>query len=123
MSGETRLTEEVVRQGAGVDLLIHEVAAIDPEVLKRTPALEPVLAHHTSPEQAGTVFARTKPKLAVYSHIARFGDARAPPPTDADIVQRTRKTYAGPLVVGVDLMRFEIADGISVSVIPPAGGS
>ena len=38
ISGDTRLTEEVVRQGAGVDLLIHEVAAIDPEVLKRTPA-------------------------------------------------------------------------------------
>ena len=103
-----------------MDLLIHEVAAIDPEVLKRSPRLQPVLDHHTSPEQAGTVFARAKPKLAVYSHIARFGDGRTPPPTDADIVQQTRKTYSGPLVVGVDLMRFEITDGISVSVIPAA---
>jgi ribonuclease Z len=119
ISGDTRLSEEVVRHGTGVDLLIHEVAAMDPEALKRTPALQPILAHHTTPEQAGTVFARAKPKLAVYSHIARFGDAKTPSPTDADIIQQTRKTYAGPLVVGIDLMRFEIGDGISVSVIPP----
>ena len=119
ISGDTRLSDEVVRQGTGVDLLIHEVAAIDPEVLKRSPGLQPILDHHTSPEQAGTVFARAKPKLAVYSHIARFGDARTPPPTDADIVQQTRKTYSGPLVVGVDLMRFDIGDGVSVSVVPP----
>jgi len=120
ISGDTRLNDEVVRQGAGADLLIHEVAAIDPEVLKRSPALQPIMDHHTSPEQAGTVFARAKPKLAVYSHIARFGDARTPPPSDADLVRQTRKTYSGPLVVGVDLMRFEIGDGISVSVVPTA---
>jgi len=27
-----------------------------------------VAAHHTTPEQAGTVFARVKPKHAVYSY-------------------------------------------------------
>ena len=85
LSGDTRLSEEVVRQGTNSDLLIHEVAAIDPDVLTRSPGLQPILAHHTSPEQAGSVFARAKPKLAVYSHIARFGDAKTPPPSDDDI--------------------------------------
>lgn len=120
LSGDTRLTEEVVRQAMHVDLLIHEVAAIDPELLKRSPALQPILAHHTSPEQAGSVFTRATPKLAVYSHIARFGDARTPPPSDADIVQQTRRTYAGPLVVGVDLMQFDVGEGIAVSMVPTA---
>ena len=64
------------------------------------------------------VFARAKPKLAVYSHIARFGDARTAPPSDVDIVQQTRRTYSGPLVVGVDLMRFDIVEGIAISVVP-----
>jgi ribonuclease Z len=117
LSGDTRLSEEVVRQGTGADLLIHEVAVIDPAFLTLAPALQPILAHHTSPEEAGTVFARAKPKLAVYSHIARFGDASTPPPSDAAIVQQTRKTYSGPLVVGTDLMQFDIGDGVAVSVI------
>lgn len=117
LSGDTRLSEEVVRQGANADLLIHEVAAIDPDVLTRSPALQPILAHHTSAEQAGSVFARAKPKLAVYSHIARFGDAKTPPPSDDDIVQQTRKTYVGPLVVGVDLMWFDVGEGIAIGVI------
>jgi ribonuclease Z len=117
ISGDTRFSEEVVRQGTGADLLIHEVAVIDPALLTRAPALQPILAHHTSPEEAGVVFARAKPKVAVYSHIARFGDPNTPPPTDAAIVQQTRKTYSGPLVVGTDLMQFDIGDGVAVSVI------
>jgi hypothetical protein len=44
---------------------------------------------HTTPEQAGTVFTRVKPKLAVYSHIV--------PPDASDLVLLTRKTDSGPL--------------------------
>ena len=118
LSGDTRLSEEVARQATGADLLIHEVAVVSPDLLPRSPALQPILAHHTSPQQAGTVFARARPRLAVYSHIVRVGDGTTPPPGDADIVRETRKAYAGPLVVGVDLMRFDIGEGIAVGVIP-----
>jgi ribonuclease Z len=118
ISGDTRLTEEIVRQGKGVDLLIHEVAAINPKLLERSPAFQRIFAHHVSPEQAGTVFERTQPKLAVYSHIARYEDPQTPAPNDADIVRETRKTYAGPLAVGVDLMQFDVgAKGIAISVV------
>jgi hypothetical protein len=48
------------------------------------------------------------------------GDAKTPPPSDADIVQQTRKTYSGPLAVGVDLMQFDIGDGVAISVISAA---
>jgi ribonuclease Z len=118
LSGDTRLSEEVVRQATGADLLVHEVAVIAADLLKRSPALQPIFAHHTSPQQAGTVFTRAHPRLAVYSHIARIGDATTRPPSDAEIVRQTRQTYAGPLVVGVDLMRFDVGEGIAVSVIP-----
>jgi ribonuclease Z len=67
-----------------------------------------VVARHVSPEQAGTVFSRTRPRLAVYSHIAH---AIA---TDADLVPATRRTYAGPLEVGADLMVITIGDRIDV---------
>jgi ribonuclease Z len=66
-----------------------------------------VLAHHTTPEQAGKVFSRVRPKLAVYSHIV--GGL-----TDEQLVQMTRTTYQGPLVVGSDLMAFDVGDSIAV---------
>ena len=62
--------------------------------------------HHTTPEQAGNVFSRVKPKLAVYSHIVPFNAS--------DLVTHTRKTYSGPLEVGEDLMSFEIGDEVKV---------
>jgi len=46
---------------------------------------------------------------AAYTHILSFGVS------DADLIARTRKTYAGPLVVGSDLMSFDIGDTVSVT--------
>lgn len=64
ISGDTRLNGKVVRQGSGVDLLIHEVAAIKPELLAQSDTFQRIFAHHVSPEQAGSVFARAKPRMA-----------------------------------------------------------
>lgn len=108
ISGDTRLNDEVVRQGTGASLLIHEVAAIKPELLQTSDAFQRIFAHHVSPEQAGSIFAQAKPRMAVYSHIARYDSNTIPAPDDAEIVAETRKTYDGPLVVGMDLMQFDI---------------
>ncbi len=67
---------------------------------------EKVISHHTTPEQAGMVFSKVKPKLAVYSHIV--------PPEVPTLVEQTRKTYSGPLEVGADLMQIEIGDRVMV---------
>jgi ribonuclease Z len=48
-----------------------------------------------------------QPKLAVYSHIVTFGVS------DDELTARTRKTYAGPLVVGTDLMSFDVTDVVT----------
>jgi ribonuclease Z len=76
-----------------VDVLVHEVAA--PETFQRAGAsperTQSVVAHHVTPEQAVEVFSRTKPKLAVYSHIV------LPSATEQDLIPPTRKTYSGPL--------------------------
>jgi ribonuclease Z len=34
------------------------------------PYFQGVMAHHTVPREAGAIFARTRPKLAVYSHTS-----------------------------------------------------
>jgi ribonuclease Z len=76
--------------------------------LATLPQLKPVAEHHTSPEQAGEVFSRVKPGLAVFSHIVALGV------TPAEIARRARSAYQGQLEVGDDLMRFTIGDGVTV---------
>ena len=63
---------------------------------------------HTTPEQAGALFSKVQPKLAVYTHIVLFGVS------ENEIVTETRKTYSGPLKVGQDLMTFVVDDGVTV---------
>jgi ribonuclease Z len=107
----------VIRHGTGVDLLVHAVAGAKPELLQDT-VVRRILDHHTLPPAAATVFNRTKPKLAVYTHIVLQRTATVPPPTVEEIVAETRKTYAGPLQAGEDLMSFDITDA-GVTVNPP----
>lgn len=62
--GDTRVSQNLIRHAQGVDLLIHEVAS--PESFQRA-GIRPdrtksVIEHHVTPEQAGEVFARTKPR-------------------------------------------------------------
>lgn len=107
LSGDTRFDENLIAHGAGVDLLVHETA-VAPEALQNLETVKAVLAHHTTPEQAGEVFARTKPKLAAFSHITLIQDAANPPVTEAEIERRARQKWSGALVVGEDLMRITI---------------
>src|SRR5262249_40835724 len=114
ISGDTRFSENVIKYGTGSDILIHEVGFAKPEMLK-IPGIQRIMAHHTSPQEAGTVFKRAGPKLAVYPHIVRLGSASAPEPTNSELVDATRETYKGPLILGDDLMTLEVSDG-SVAV-------
>jgi ribonuclease Z len=113
ISGDTRYNENVVKFGTGVDLLIHEVAMAPPELCAE-PHIQRVLNHHTTPQEAGLVFARTKPKLAAYTHLVMLASASVPAPSIQDLIAQTRETYTGPLEVGQDLMSFEISDTITV---------
>ena len=114
LSGDTNFSENLIKHAIGADLMIHEVAVFNAELLN-LPAFQHIQSIHVTPRQAGTVFARIHPKLAVYSHIAQLGTPEAPPPGLAEIVSDTRKTYQGPLVVGEDLMAFDIgAEGVAI---------
>jgi ribonuclease Z len=110
LSGDTRVSENLVRHAQGVDVLVHEVFA--PATLERAGVppgrAKNILDYHTTPEQAGQVFARVKPKLAVYSHICM------PSATEQDLLPATRKTYAGPLQLGEDLMSITVSETIEV---------
>lgn len=118
ISGDTRFNENLIRNGNRVDLLVHEVAGSKPELLQNI-VIRRILDHHTPPPEAATVFNRTQPKLAVYSHIGEAQTPTIPPPTIEEIVAETRKTYSGPLQVDEDLMSFDITDnGVEINRPP-----
>jgi ribonuclease Z len=121
-SSDTRYNYNVIKYGAGADLLVHEVASARPELMREA-YVQRIIGHHTTPREAGLVFAQTKPKLAAYTHIVLLGSERIPPPTLDDIVTETRQTYDGPLAVGEDLMAFEIGETVSVRRLQPSSPS
>ena len=107
LSGDTRVSENLIRFAQGVDVLIHE--ALDSETVRawfptNPKVAEAILAKHTTPEQAGEIFTRIKPRLAVYSHA----------PNAERVVTQTRKTYTGPLQGAEDMLTIEIGEKIEV---------
>ena len=110
ISGDTRFSENLIGHATGTDLLIHQVAAVREELLA-SPVFKSILSHHTKPDEAGTVFTRVKPKLAVYYHLSLLGTPKVPSVTEQEVVEMTRKTYDGPLLVGEDLMAFRVEAG------------
>jgi len=113
ISGDTRFNENVIKHGAGADLLVHEVAAAAPEMMQES-HIQRIMAHHTTAREAGTVFARTRPKLAAFTHLVLLGSDHIAPPTFDHLLAETRQAYDGPLVVGEDLMTFEIGETVTV---------
>ena len=109
ISGDTRFNENVIKYGTGADVLVHEVAAVRPELLKDQ-QVQRVMAHHTSPQEAGTVFTRAHPKLAVYTHLTLLARPPIPAISFDEVIAQTRETYAGPIEVGEDLMTIDIDD-------------
>ena len=103
LSGDTRYSETLIRNAQGVDVLVHEVifGAATTEQQQITNA-------HTTPEQAAQVFAATKPKLAIYSHVILFGASAD------DVVAATQKVYRGRVEMGTDLTVIEVGESISI---------
>lgn len=115
ISGDTRPSENLARHAAGVDLIIHEVIAARPELLAKSEDARRIVGFHTQPEDAGRIFARAKPRLAVYSHVVLLTtDPAISRPSVEELLPRTRTTYAGAVEVGEDLMTIVVADHVSV---------
>ena len=112
LSGDTKYDERIAAAAKGADLLIHEVCIIQPDLAKSFPSYREIEDHHTSPEDAGKIFTLAGARLSVYSHIVFATQPPQPDVPDADLIARTRTTYAGPLVVGRDLYSFSIDNGV-----------
>jgi ribonuclease Z len=113
LSGDTRYSPNLISHAKGTDLLIHEVGAASAEELRTNEHTRTIIAHHTTPERAAEVFNEVKPKLAVFSHLVLRGVSAE------DAVRTTRLTYAGPLQLGEDLMRFHVGEQVTMERVTP----
>jgi len=124
MSGDTKPSDNLVKFSQGVDVLIHEVGRSkqDPALVGPPDELLPnsrltrgqtktIADHHTDGTEAGRVFERVKPKLAVFSHFNAI---------PAAILPLVRQSYAGSVEFGEDLMTIDIGDGVNVHRFVPA---
>lgn len=117
MSGDTKPSENLIKFSEGVDLLIHEVGEYKQDPVLTGPPNEIlgganlmtreqrriVAAHHTDGVEAGQVFARVKPRLAVFSH----GGTQATIPL-------VRQNYSGPVEIGEDMMTIDVGEEIEI---------
>jgi len=116
ISGDTKRVASLVELSRGVDLLVHSIGAARQELLDSAPIWRRIMDHHIEPEDAGRVFAETRPKMAVFTHVVALTNGKIPPVGADEIMTRMRTTYDGPVTMGQDLMRISIAaDGVTVT--------
>jgi ribonuclease Z len=99
ISGDTRPTENLVKNAQGADVLVLE--AYLPEHFDRvdTPEVAARLkSYHTSAEEAGQLAARAGVKKLVLTHLIPAG-------ADETFRERAAKKFKGEIVVGRDLLR------------------
>jgi ribonuclease Z len=109
ISGDTTFNENLIRRAEGADLLVHEVTMAAGAAVEKEEMIRRIGNNHTFPEEAGEVFARVRPRLAVYTHLLLFGSAQA-----EDLIPATRTKYEGPLEVGEDLMQIDVGEDLHI---------
>jgi ribonuclease BN (tRNA processing enzyme) len=107
LSGDTTYSPELIALAKGADVLLHEVMHLGglDRLLARNPNApnlrKHLLASHTTTEQLGRVAAEAGVRTLVLTHLVPGDD---PSITDAMWTEDVRKSFAGEIVVGRDLM-------------------
>jgi ribonuclease Z len=104
VSGDTRPSDNLMRWGRGADCLIHECCEMTktgwfpgcgwPSIEEK---IRDLASYHTQPEDIGRVAAGTAAKKLVITHLM-------PGSVPAELERAAADRYAGPVVVGRDLM-------------------
>lgn len=111
ISGDTAPCANLVRLANGADVLVHEVLILDDDGIvaalgKPTgdPLVEHVLNSHTRYRDVGSIAAQAGVKALVLSHYVP-GDASF---DREKVLAEIRKSYAGEVIFGEDLMVLEL---------------
>jgi ribonuclease Z len=106
-SSDTYPNKWFVQYAKDADIVIHECFIAVPDIVNKlgfTPesALLVGTQIHTAPEAFGKVMSEVKPRMAVAYHFFKDFD------TTAQVYNRIRKTYEGPLSLAEDFMVWNV---------------
>ena len=108
LSGDTRYCENLVRAASQADLLVHEVfvhGTMEVTGTRTQSGLDAVRSYHTLSDEVGKVAKAANVRALVLTHIV-------PPSADrAALIADARMDYGGPIIVGEDLMCFDLLKG------------
>lgn len=113
-SGDTTPSQFFIDNAQNADLVVHEAFNTVSQLMSRSGYDERTAKGigtiaHTTPEEAGFVFDKIKPRLGVLYHFFNDFD------TVLEIESDARKHYKGPLALAQDLMVFNVTpDDIQV---------
>ena len=105
ISGDTRRGDELTRESAGVDVLVHEVYSAAHVEQEKMPGggdwPKYLRSAHTSDIEIGEIATKAKPRLVILTHVISLGA------TDAEMIAAVKSQgYGGRVVVGHDLDRY-----------------
>ncbi|PTX00419.1 MBL fold metallo-hydrolase [Pararhodobacter aggregans] len=110
-SHDTRYNENLIAQAMGADVFVHEIAAARDTTLANYPKVKVAIDHHASPTDVGKVFAQTRPRLAMLTHLALLPPD--PLPMD-DVLGELAAEYDGIVLIAEDLMTIRIGRNVSI---------
>lgn len=100
ISGDTTKSDEIARQSAGADILIHEVYS-EVGLANRPPEWQKYhTAFHTSSRDLARIAAQAKPKLLVLYHVLRWSQS------EAGLLAEIAEIYKGKVLIAKDLDVF-----------------
>ena len=111
ISGDTTYSENLIKYAEQADVLIHEITAADPVLLKRNKRLSRIVAYHTNPNQMAKVLNKSKPKMAILNHVLLFGVP------ESQVISEVKQQYSGEVVMGYDLMKIGVGSTIDIQRI------
>ena len=97
-SGDTAVSENLMKYGNDLDILVHEVYSSETFVNKTKDWQIYHQAHHTSSIDVGYIANKLKPKKLVLSHILFWGA------TNESILNDVNVNFRGDVVIAEDLM-------------------
>ena len=107
-SGDTTHWPRLIDAARGVDVLVHEVFMHDEMSTvghgRSAEGIANVMSYHTPSSQVGKVAAEAGAGVLVLNHFVPVAFDRK------RLVDQVRRDYAGPIVVGEDLMSVDLAD-------------
>ncbi len=103
-SGDTRYCEVLEKSSKDADILVHEVfVGLDYDPVRMSSnTIQNISDYHTTPEEIGVLASNASVKKLILNHFV-------PPVFDEDLlVEKIAKHFDGEIVVGKDLMQFDI---------------